>query len=88
MDPDHAYSLMMDASADPADRADAADALADWIDAGGFLPGAPWSTAPLAERRRLVLAECRSIARTMDQRIRMADEHARMAAARAEQVAR
>lgn len=85
MDPMTTYATMMDPSADPADRADAADALAAWIEAGGFLPT---GAAPLrmnhAERRRSVLADCRSIARTCDQRIRMAAEHARMTAARVE----
>lgn len=83
MDPNAAYRTMMDPSADPADRADAADALADWCERGGFLPRTdPPLHGSHAERRRLVLASCRAIARTMDYRIRMAAERARMAAAR------
>jgi hypothetical protein len=62
MDPDNAYRTMMDEAADPAERAEAAAALAAWIDRGGFLPVAPWSTAPLAWRRSAILAECIRVA--------------------------
>lgn len=65
MDPTAAYRTMMDYTADPADRADAADALAAWIDAGGFLPAVHvhehWTA-----RRRHVLADCADVARDMD----------------------
>jgi hypothetical protein len=85
MDPNTAWQIMHDADADPADRADAADALADWLDAGGFPPAAARTVrGTIVADHRSALARCRSIARTMDQRIRLADEHARMAAARAE----
>lgn len=59
MDPDCAYDLMTDTTADASERAAAADGLAGWIRRGGFLPTAPYSTVTsAAERRRLILAEC------------------------------
>ena len=62
MDPTTTYRTMLDWDADPADRVDAAEALADWLESGGFLPAGPWSTiADQRRRRRIILAECASV---------------------------
>jgi len=38
MDPDAALAILRDPTAEPDDRADAAEALLEWLAAGGFPP--------------------------------------------------